>query len=559
MKATDDAMHATVLRFIRAAAAATILVTLTIAARAATDPGLLRSPYGGEIRALVIGIDAYRHVRPLKGAAADAKDIEGALRTVGVRDVTALIDGAVSRAAVLSAINGLLQRTGPNDVVFISLAGHGAQETDPVRGAHSDGLEDVFLLPDFEDTPAGSKERILGAEFNHFIKEFEARGAHLVFVADTCYGGGMTRDIDPRAQQMSFRHVPAFKLTEDQLQPVSTAADDAATEFDFRRTAFLAAVDNKTMAPEVEIPGIPGLRGALSYAVARAIEGGADYADGRTTVRGLFGAVRQVVYQLSNERQNIVTTAPASEDPNTAVVFEMVRSVTIGTPQATAGAPVPLRSEAAPARDERPIKIAALDGNKASLAALKQQQAPFKIVTPVEYPDLTWDPASHDVIAWGDVVAYGVDPADLPNVIDRTMAIRDLKLIADRAPQAIKVTPDDGLHHDASLVHVEISNVAGRSLILFNIASDGTVEMLYPVGADPHVVQTPDYAFPVRVRKPFGSDQLVAITSQMPMPALEQALHGVDKHKAAVQMINMLKRTAPEDARIGSAGLFTAP
>ena len=50
------------------------------------------------------------------------------------------------------------------------------------------------------------------------------------------------------------------------------------TELDFDQTVFLAAVDRKTKAPEVEIPGIPGLRGALSYAVARAIEGYADTA-----------------------------------------------------------------------------------------------------------------------------------------------------------------------------------------------------------------------------------------------------------------------------------------
>ena len=58
---------------------------LTITATAANEIGVLRSPYGGEIRALVIGIDAYRHVRPLKGAVADARDIETSLRKSGVR------------------------------------------------------------------------------------------------------------------------------------------------------------------------------------------------------------------------------------------------------------------------------------------------------------------------------------------------------------------------------------------------------------------------------------------------------------------------------------------
>jgi hypothetical protein len=139
------------------------------------------------------------------------------------------------------------------------------------------------------------------------------------------------------------------------------------------------------------------------------------------------------------------------------------------------------------------------------------------------------------------------------------MAIRELKLIAGKAPQPIKVTPDDSLRHNASLVRIELADVAGRSLILFDITGDGTVQMLYPSGSDPYILKTADYNFPVRVRKPFGSDQLIAVTSQQRMTALEQALKGLDNRKSAVQMINMIKRYAPGDARIGSAGLFTAP
>src|SRR6266851_4643636 len=43
----------------------------------------LSNPDGGEVRALVIGIDDYQHVRKLKGATADAHDIDSSLRTMG--------------------------------------------------------------------------------------------------------------------------------------------------------------------------------------------------------------------------------------------------------------------------------------------------------------------------------------------------------------------------------------------------------------------------------------------------------------------------------------------
>jgi hypothetical protein len=235
----------------------------------------LSNPDGGEVRALVIGIDDYQHVRKLKGATADGHDIESSLRAMGVRDVTALIDGTADRSSVLREISALVERTKANDIVFLSIAGHGAQEPERIKGSQPDGMEDVFLLPGFEPTPAGSQQRILGSEFNHFIRQFELRGASVIFVADTCHGGGMVRDIDPRAAEMSFRQVSNYTLLVDELKPVSDPSDPRS-ELDLDRTVFLAAVDHTAKAPEVRIPGVDGLRGALSYAVARAIEGNAD-------------------------------------------------------------------------------------------------------------------------------------------------------------------------------------------------------------------------------------------------------------------------------------------
>jgi hypothetical protein len=529
------------------------------AASAAERNRSLESPDGGEVRALVIGIDGYHHVRQLKGAAADARDLEQALRNSGTQDVTALIDDQVSRAAILSAIDGLIARSGPRDLVVLTIAGHGAQEPERVKGSHPDGLEDVFLLTDFDVTPAGSEQRIFGSEFNHLIKQIEARGARVLFIADTCYGGGMARAVDPRSQEMSFRQVPTYRLTVDSLKPIATTADEMLTELDFNRSAFLAAVDRQTKAPEVKIPGVSGYRGALSYAVARAVEGSADTdGDGKTTLKELFTNVRQVVYQLSDQRQNIVTTTPPSVDLNRSVVFEFAGAAAAVASAHEAPAPSPAES-VLPVGVDRPIKIASLDGKSEQFAGLTRREADFEIVRPTDNPDLIWDPASHDVIAWGDVVAYRVDPSDLSSVIDRAAAIRELKSIATKVPQSLKVMPDDSLHRRGDLVQLGVSDVAGRALVLFTIAGDGTVQQLYPIASDPTVIEARDFRFPVRVREPFGGDQLVAITSQQPMPALEQALQQLSRRRAALEMIKMVQRYAPADVRIGSAGVFTAP
>jgi len=359
------------------------------------------------------------------------------------------------------------------------------------------------------------------------------------------------------------------------LQPVTTSQEEFMTELDFDRTAFLAAVDRKTKAPEVRIPGIDGLRGALSYAVARAFEGNADIdGDGKVTLKELFSHVRQVVYQLSEQRQNIVTLTSPSRDLDRDVAFQVTRGVQLSdvidaSPRkpaapvsekvAQAVATAPRITESQANRTQKPVRLASLDGQNSQFSGLTRREAPFEIVKPVDYPDIIWDPKSRDVLAWGDVIAYKIDKGELPNVIDRAAAVRDLKQIATRAPQTVRMTPNDRLQRRDTVVHVQVSDMAGRALILFNIAGDGTVQLLYPVGSDARVTDKPDFTLDVRVREPFGADQIIAVTSAQRMNGLEDALTQLSGRRAATQAIATMQKYAPNDARIGATSLFTAP
>jgi len=549
-----------------------LLITIAVPAGISAPSGALylQNPDGGTIRGLVIGIDAYQHVRPLKGSVADARDIESALRIMGTGDVVTLLDAQASRSNVLQTFSDLVERTRTNDLVILSIAGHGAQEPERVKGSEPDGMQDVFLLPGFEPTPEGSQQRILGSEFNHFIRQFELRGAKVLFVADTCHGGGMARSIDPRAGEMSFRQVPKYTLSVDTLKPVTSEADPVS-DLDLDRTAFVAAVDRNTKAPEVKIPGIEGLRGALSYAMARAFEGGADADhDGKVTLKELFANVRQVVYQLSDQRQNIVTKASPNRSVDNDVVFQLTRGISTNAnvvappgpaaPVASSerGAP-PAAQEAPAARTSPPIRLAALDGGTSYFPKLASRETAIEIVRPLDNPDLIWDPKSRDVISWGDVVAYSVEQSDLITVIDRTVAIRELKKIATKSPQPVRVAPDDARHHNDQPVQIELSDVAGRAVILFDISGDGTIQLLYPSGSDTAPMRRDSLRLPLRVREPFGAEQVVAITSSQRLSELEQALQQLNQRKSPGQLIKVMAKYLPPDARIGSIGFFTAP
>ncbi|WP_454647613.1 caspase family protein [Bradyrhizobium liaoningense] len=581
-----------------AAIALAAVIGLPLQRAQAAEALAISNPDGAAVRALVIGIDDYQHVRKLKGAVADAGDLVSSLKTMGVSDVVELTNAQADRASVLREISALVTRTKNNDLVFLSIAGHGTQEPERVKGSEPDGMENVFLLPGFEATPKGSVERILGSEFNHFIRQFELRGAKVIFVADTCHGGGMVRDIDPRAAEMSFRQVPRYTLLVDELKPVSDS-NGPKSELDLDHTAFLAAVDRYTKAPEVRIPGIDGLRGALSYAVARAVEGSADInRDGKVTLKELFANVRQVVYQLSDQRQNIVTISSPAQAPETAVAFELTRGVVLiqgpaartassqadgqaaAPPAATTKAPAlptlaaapntvapvaaptaaaPTVAAPAPLRLTAPIRLAALDGKMNYFAGVTPKDATVQAVRPTDNPDLIWDPVSHDVIAWGDVVAYGMDVANLPTVVDRTAAMRELKRMATRSPQIMRIWPDDRQQRAGQTIEVELSDVASRALLLFNVSGDGTIQMLYPVGTDAAVAKSSNLRLPLRVGEPFGAEQVVAVTSQRRMVDLETVLIQLNRRRASGQLIKNLERYLPADARIASIGFFSAP
>ncbi len=508
------------------------------------------------IHALVIGIDAYRNIPRLKGAVADARDIETSLRALGVTDVSVLLDATADRDSILAAVESLRARVRPGDLVILSVAGHGAQEPEHVRGSASDGKSEVFLLAGFDTASSATTQRILDMEFKHFIKSFEAAGARVLFVADTCSGGGLARAVDPRADEMIYRAAPTYRITEDELKPVATPADAFTTELDFERTIFLAAADRNTKAPEIKVQGIEGYRGALSYAVARALEGAADLdKDGTIVVKELFDYVHQVTYQLSDQRQSIVSASAP-----TLTSEPVVRAVTVfGAPQREpAPEPAALPTSATPSR-EPPIRLAVLGGDATKLAGVRPIETRFEVVALSARPDLIWDTRTGDVIAGGDIVARAVAASDLPSVVDRTAAVRAVKQIAARSVQAIRLVPDSSVHRRGSRVEIEVDGLAGRSLLLFNIAGDGTVQLLYPTGNDPKVMETSFLRLPIEVREPFGSDQVVAVTASQRQPELEQVLARASDRRASAQLVSRLARASDAGLRIGSVGVFTAP
>ncbi|MEO0361518.1 MAG: caspase family protein, partial [Pseudomonadota bacterium] len=142
--------------------------------------------------AVVVGIDDYAEFSDLEGAVNDARDIAGALRRRGA-DVVMLTDAAATRSAIVRAMRDQLAKAKAGDVVVFTYAGHGVQLAEALVGDEADGRDESFALHGFAPTGPGAAERLRDNDIAMLLKS-AAPGVSVLFVADSCHSGTMTRD-----------------------------------------------------------------------------------------------------------------------------------------------------------------------------------------------------------------------------------------------------------------------------------------------------------------------------------------------------------------------------
>jgi hypothetical protein len=548
-------------------------------------------------RALIIGIDNYAHVQKLDGAVADTRDLEQTLRRLGVTDIRVLRNAEAHRGAVLAALEQLSASARTGDSVLVHFAGHGAREPERIAGSKANRLDQVFLLQPFNpQEPNGASEKILDSEFNHYVKRLEAAGARAILVLDACSGRALAREIDARATHPIYRTVE-YTPVKDHL--VSVAGDDLAFPEGVKRSWLLAAADQNSRISELNIADV-GLRGALSYGLARGLEGAADLnEDGTITAGELAVYVRQLAHQFSDGRQTVISVGSERADLENFAVASYGRGITVrpaGSPppesagltilpvegetpavgsgmsiqgavaapkpslpsiaSAPANSPLPSKNWDSPAA--LPIKLASLDGKATWFAGLPQGQS-VSIVPPAEKPDLVWDPRSRDVLAGPDVIARSIDPPDLTGVIEHLRVLERLKQRSVRAAQPIILLPSDQLHTKGTRVEIEVRDLTGRFLVLFNVSGTGAVQLLYPLGSDPPQPADAVYSLELQVRDPFGAEHIVAVTSGERLSELEALLRQSVRRLNADRLGEVLNRFEGRGTRVGYVGLFTSP
>ena len=559
-------------KFAPAAFAAGLLLAAPGLAAAAD----LTAPGGGTVHALVMGINDYPNLgsrASLRGARPDAEDIAAVLQKEGVTDLTRLLDHDVSRAHVVAQMDKLVQTSKPGDLVIISYSGHGMQvpEYKNWQGLDKKGVNEQIALSGFSFEGRNADEVVVNVEVRAWLSRLDAKGVDTLVIWDSCFGGGM-RGVPTAFGEIKVRKLTAPKGTEvarsfEAAIPM-TAAEARANVRTMSHVTFLAGATSESVVPEMPSidPNNPSApRGALSFFLARALEGRVK-ATGGVARSDLFPYLKQAVTEATADRQAI-QVLPQSEDATIAgkQVFvlvgekapEPVKPVETETPK-----PAPKPSSPANA-ESAPVRIAIVDGPTTAFDQIVKGATAIEAAADPSAAELVWDVGKNQALAQGDVLMDDVDGSMIGSIADRVRTLTKLRAIGEGRPLEVKLATEGKLLTPGDVADIEVGDLNGAKLTVFNVAADATVQMIYPSAPDaPTPCRDPEGAgwhCPLEVVPPFGVDTLVAVTTARDTGPLLAWLRQHDGKRDAAAVPDMIRKLLTDDAtaRIGFVPVVT--
>lgn len=530
-----------------------------------------------EVRALLVGVSRFSSpiIPDLEGPANDLAAMETLVRKQGAADVTVLRDDSVTRTTVETALQALGLRSRPGDWILLYYSGHGAQAEAKVKGTR-DGDQDQFLpLAGFDPDNQDPERFIVDKDFYDWLARYVAPEVQILMVADTCHSGTLHRSIDPRSYQftprLALRAVssslqlvprpgPKFPAVLDYQTGDSTHPAGSLEREDLPNLIYIAAAQDEELAQETPMPTEEGpSRGLLTYAFEEGLSNHGP--DGKTLLADLDadGAVTAAEIAVYVDGQ-VRTLTGQRQSPKTSYVTGKEAMRLFATPSVPKALPVAVALPAIFAQDKR------------AKSMLTSPAANWKIASAAKDADFVWDYVTGALVRRsGDVVASQVtSAAQLVGVLDKWNAVEALRPTINEARAQIAVSPQrEGARYAAGAT-VKVALRAGTGLqagafaTVFNVASDGTIQRLFPVDPTDGAGQLqPDGVLQLieaQVVAPFGVDHVVAVVSQADQAEFRAFLQTVDGQRGMGKLVEPIKRilaAAPGRSSISIAEIYT--
>jgi hypothetical protein len=464
-------------------------------------------PAAAATYSLSVGINDYTTIAPLEGAVADARDLDQTLRASGAAESILLLDADATRARIEAEWKRLTGKAKAGDTFIFTYAGHGGQEPDRAPLDEADGRDEAFLLAAFtpDRKAPGFNERIVDDVFFEWQQAAADKGLKVIIVADSCHSGGGGRNY---VVKPTFRFSPPYGeepgLTFQAAQELAAnnPSLDKAKDLPPENVSLFLAVAEAKRSPEILI--MNQKRGALSFAVARGIEGEADSdGDGSISAYELQQYVAPQVVGLTEGAQ-ITDSRPLAMSKDG--MLKAVRRAP-AHPFSVAAIALDVFAEAGPGGPPA-LRGAKLTANEAG-AHLKWLRSRGQVIS-----------------AQGELVAENIqDAAALQGVVDKwrvvamLMPFLDARSISFTYPRGSEAT-----YYAAEEISISSSALApARYVTVLDLAPDGGVEVLAPNKPERAAADErpwPDampYTLRARVQAPFGADHVLLIASSKPV------------------------------------------
>jgi hypothetical protein len=421
-------------------------VLVLIWSSSAFAAGALHAPGGGAVRGLVIGIDRYTNLNEkgqLAGAVADARDISRTLTAAGA-NVQTLTNGDAVRSRVIAEMNRLVDESKSGDLAIITYSGHGmrVRAYPGWKGLDASPFDSQIALSRFgSGSIENGHEIIVDREMRAWYARLDAKGVDVLVVMDSCYGGHM-RHVDDSAGQIRVRSLSADidKKSHDSFVGIPMSEREARVDVkELTHVTFFAGATETSTVPEmsgIDSADPKAVRGALSYFMARSIEGAASR-DGKVTREQLLKFLGPHVRQATEGRQ-FIDFEPRIESAE-ALQKIVFRTGDGATPELPKPGPSPKPQVPVPQVD--PVRVAVANGTQADFSKIQRARAPF-VSSQLSQADLVWDVGRGNALSRGDLITSQVDGTVLGDVIDRTWAVREIKKLSGSRIIDVKMGED---------------------------------------------------------------------------------------------------------------------
>lgn len=486
--------------------------------------------------ALVVGVNKYPGLsadKQLQGAINDANLLTTRLRAKGVDlpDKRVLLNEKATVANFKAAFKDLLSSAQAGDELIITFSGHGGQEVEFAEPKDEQDNKDETLM--FYDFAGGTSTQGRMSDDELYSLFATARQFSVLFVADTCHSGGISRSVSMQAE------LPSRGILDTYTPQASSSfqSPESDDRIPLAHVSYLAATENEILTvPEINIPADNKVHGALSFSFAKALTGKADSDNDHIITRAeLKQYVTDQVGLLTDHHQQ-PGLLPRG-DSNQAF------ALTASEPEKPV---IPTQTLAIKVEGGRvPSGVLAIHEHN-SQYRLRFLISDNKVTAYNPLGDRLTQFDAADVAAWNKLIAK----YRLLTAIDN---------IDQSAAEAvnIKLVQGDGLHTIGEHLNFEF-NLAGtqRYFFLVDLAGSGEWQWLYPkLGKDETKLSSLPYPLKLKVEPPTGEDDMLAIFCADENPALKQLIKAQDGKTAATPEIFL--SALGSNCRIGRYAFFT--